>query len=371
MYPFAAQRQQKQNNYHNGNRQYHNYQQNGQKNQLQQDISQQKITLNDIIEYIEKNRKFIDPTAEILENNEKYQTELNVLKHDKNEMVSFTNKLKHIFGSHKIKRYGIINAVAVPVNINISFASSVLSLIDDDFTLLSEKEQSKYVEEFLDKLYKLSSSNFKQFGYEKFINKDSTKLTLKKFTQYVKTFDMTDNYVAKYIADFLDINIFVIDFENDLLQLISSNEFVKYKKNIFVVKIYDNEQNYEPLKFETNKQFINYQSFDSQIIKNLEKMNVNIEHIKFIDNDNNFVSGFTDLTSFIINDTQIDKIEQEKNKKTKKSSKTIKHVLNDDESENNNFVEEITSNKNNNYILSDIEQTTILQVKKRITKKKQ
>lgn len=254
-----------------------------------QEMDGKRITIYDIINYIEQNNKFINkPQFEQLD-----MTDFHV--EQKIEALGYKNclkldllpqKLKAAFGNIEFNRMGVIFNVNVPSETDISFVASLLTLIIPDFVIMNEKDQIAFTEIFIRKIHKESKVNFGKFGYT------TIGWTMKEFMNNVKNFKMGVD-LMRYIADFLDINIFIFDIVLDGLFYIGTNHYVKYKKNLFLLRINDNK--YEPLS-QSDNNFMDYKSpliqklMDSRFL--VEKVDCNYNNIQ---KDNEFVIGLDNL----------------------------------------------------------------------------
>src|SRR5579863_651014 len=145
-----------------------------------------KINVDDIIEYIEKNIKFINnpktDALDIIEVVKRSNNTNNTFDTKKLEQLQFNKSgqiehlppnLQSIFGSMfgstltSFMRIGPTIYVNIPVNIDISYVSSILVLTVPDFLDLKAEEQIEYVQIFIRKMLKEARTYFDKFGYDK------------------------------------------------------------------------------------------------------------------------------------------------------------------------------------------------------------
>jgi hypothetical protein len=294
-------------------------------------------SIDDIVNYIEKNKKFINnPHTEKLDMNEIHaEHRIEALQYNKTSNVdSLPANLQSIFGSTEFIRAGSLTHVAVPENIDVSYISSLIMLMVPDFTQMKDDDKVDFVQAFIRKLCKESRENFAKFGYDKL------GWNVKEFVNNVKIFKIGKD-MLRYVADFLNINIFILDCEMDSLIYVGEKTFSKYKKNVLLMKIRENR--FEPV-FMRDALFIDHKSF---IIKKLMNSRFLVERLDcdFTNEKEefNFVIGQEDLEKYfeyIADKTK--KIDDVKNPKSSDESKTK------DESK----IKDETNTKTKNMVLS-------------------
>lgn len=267
-----------------------------------------KISLDDIVNYIEKNKKFINnPLTEKLDMNDVHAEQgIEALQYNKTSNVdSLPTNLQSIFSSTEFIRAGSLTYVGIPANVDVSYASSLIMLMVPDFTQMKDDDRVDFVQAFIRKIHKESRESFTKFGYDK-LGWD-----VKEFMNNVKNFTIGKD-LLRYVADFLNINIFILDYEMDSLIYVGEKTFSKYKKNVLLLKIKENR--FEPV-FMRDALFINHKSF---IIKKLMNSRFLVERLDcdFTNEKEefNFVIGEEDLEKYIeqIAD-KTKKIEDDKN----------------------------------------------------------
>jgi hypothetical protein len=194
-----------------------------------------KIDIHDIVAYIEKNKKFIDaPKNDTIGfmDDENFDKKMEPIHYNKSgPLDNLPNNLGSVFGSiNNLKRLGVIHNVQVPAEMDISYVSSIFAVIDDEFTKMKESEQIDFTEIFIRRIHKESREKFIEYEYEK-LGWD-----LKTFVNNIKTFTIGKD-ILRYIADYLFINIFIIDIESDSLVYVGEKRFIKFKKNVFILKL--------------------------------------------------------------------------------------------------------------------------------------
>lgn len=221
------------------------------------------------------------------------------------------DNLTAIFGKvNSLERVGVMKNVEIPANTNITLVASILTLIDNDFINMKEKEKKEFIEAFVSKIHKDSRNKFNEFDYKTYGWK------LREFSKNVNTFTIGKDLI-KYIADYVCVNIFILDICSDTLVFVGDDRYIKYKKNIFLMK-YDSST-FEPVIPKSHDPTIKYMSYDSNIIRKLinspllvEKLHYDFRLEKNLDKilgndddsdnteDDGFVVGVENLMNYIV-----------------------------------------------------------------------
>ena len=284
-------------------REYKQYDGNDRQSERVQKNQVSSITINDIIEYIESNTKFIkySKSDDVFVDSDSDKTIAKLKPLDsgnsaKLEIPQVLTNLNDIFNKNILFRYGTISNVGIPSEVDISLVSSVMSIIIPDFLTLKTTSQIEFIEIFVRKLNQDSRANYELFKYEKL------GWTVKEFVNNVRDFILKKD-LMRYIADLLNINLFIVDMSNDNLVYVGDKVFIKYKKNVFVLRLDDTR--FEPLILNSTitKTSTNFMDYKSNIIKKLlqsqflvERMDCDLTHET---EEFNFVVGKEDLTIYI------------------------------------------------------------------------
>lgn len=253
-----------------------------------------EINLSDIVEYIELNKDFIDnpkiETTKISDLN--VEKRIEILQNVKSgTLENLPTNLSAIFGSvNSFKRINSLHHVTLCPDADISYVSSILATLDD-YSKLNLEEQINFVEAFIRKIAKDAKEQFVEFEYEKL------GWNQKEFVSNVKSFTMGKD-LLKYVADYLFINVFILDVVEDSLLYVGEKKFIKYKKNVFLLKFRDNW--FEPI-LAPDRPFLLH---DSSLIKKLINSRFLVERLDcdFTNEKEefNFIVGQDDLTRFIV-----------------------------------------------------------------------
>ena len=251
-----------------------------------------QINTNDIINYIETNIKFISQPQfiQLNDNDTKQEDELvSLVYKETKELLNLPTNLNSIFNSMLIFRTGVISNINIPSNTDITYISSILSLLDPECDDMKETTQIKFVETFIRKMYKESRDQYDIFGYKEL------GWTKKDFRNNLRQFKMGRD-IMKYVADYLHINIFLLDIENDTLVYVGDRIYTKYKKNIFLLKI--DETSFEPLQIGDNSIVEHNTPLINKILNSrflVERMDCDLTH----DEEFNFIVGVEDISKYI------------------------------------------------------------------------
>jgi len=209
------------------------------------------LTTECVIAFIRKHKS----DFENLYNESETVIKISGSKNEQNEKLTFGQKTRLINNSGSLKlflndvvlvRYGNLQTIN---KMNLSFYSSLLTLLFPNFIELNVDQQKKYIKEF----YKIICDN--SIGIKKDVRNDLLK-------------GIVTKPAIKYIADYLCVNIFIID---DKTLYYSGNEhIVFFKKNIFMNKIDDDI--YEPLMTNDDMYFIHEHILIKNLMNNLSNI---------------------------------------------------------------------------------------------------
>lgn len=205
---------------------------------------------------------------------------------NKGDMVSsnfFPNKFKLLFqDENNFFRYGIYNKK------NMSFFSSILTLLDDKFLTFDDEEVFNYCEKFIHEIRtKIFEKGFK-FEFKNKFSKDILR-------DRADSLKLDDGILIQLIVQILSINIIIFNFEDEKIYTLFEGDFMDPWKNTFLLALKDNI--WEPI-FSDKKKF----SFNDSILKNILTQN---EILYF--NEENFNKSYSLL------DRPIENINDNKN----------------------------------------------------------
>ena len=179
------------------------------------------ITYETIIKYLVKKDKHVNKPEVLSVKN--FVTQKNIF----NYATTFPNKFKDLF-TDKFYRLGI--TVLDKDKNNISFWSSLLSLIDKDFIIPFSSDEHSMISLFKNEL-------LEQYNKNKLtpLLKDMDKVDIRERFKL-----MPDIITFQYIVDILDINIFVFDFETENISAVYNKDIMNPWKQTFLFAKYEN-----------------------------------------------------------------------------------------------------------------------------------
>ena len=170
---------------------------------------------------------------------------------DKNTLNYFSDKFKLIF-SNNFYRFGVF----IYENKDLSFWTSLLTLVDDNFKLIDNDDIS-IISDYKNKLIDSYSKKISPF-LKKFEKND--------FREYFKL--NPDIIIIQYIVDILNINFIIFDFKiEEIFSVYKNNIMDPFNKTILLAK-YDNF--WEPIMTSDKKIF----TYTDEIIINILKNNI-------------------------------------------------------------------------------------------------
>lgn len=237
------------------------------------------VTLPRLIEFVlsfaNDNTKNDDNLEKIFMTNTKSNDEFvfNSLKQNESKNINdFPKRMKTIFDPF-IKdfiRHG--SRINYENDANISFYYSVLSIIVKDFKKMDEKVQLNYIMKLRDKLilYVSQNNNYDNYGwFKKEIHASLIQFKVNKI-------------VIKIMADYLNVNIFLINiFEDNIYSISENDSYDMFRLNMFVAF---NDNVFEPLIY-NNSPLLPYNSILVKKLISVDKHNIIPININIKDDD--------------------------------------------------------------------------------------
>ena len=185
-----------------------------------------EITYNIIIKYLceKQDNEVILAKKELV----KFITQKNIFSYSS----TFPDKFKNLL-TDKFYRYGV--TTHDNENNNISFWSTLLTLLDKKFIIPFTNDEIEIINQFKNQLIEQYSKQ-KMSSFLKDLDKNDWRERFKL---------EPDSYILQYIVDILDINILIMDFKTtNIYSLYRKNIMNPWKQTIIIAK-YDN--NWEPI----------------------------------------------------------------------------------------------------------------------------
>ena len=175
-------------------------------------------------------------------------------KHNNN--YNFFNKFKSIL-TNEFYRYGVLTFDKNKNNI--SFWTSILTLLNDDY--LTNSDDLSLITEYKNNLLDNHSKKISNF-LKKYDKND--------FREYFKL--NPDIIIIQYVVDILNINIIIFDFNQELEEIYTVYKTDVMNPNIDTILLANHQNYWEPI-IKNNKKKFNY-SDDDDTIKNILKNNI-------------------------------------------------------------------------------------------------
>ena len=236
-------------------------------------------------------------------------------------------------------RYGVISKCRFGKSVvNVSLVYSILFCIDNRFLNIVDKEKQVYISKVIYHLLLEFDKQYKKHEYRKL------GWTKKGLRAEIDTYT-NSNIMVQYIADYFNINIFVLDWEDEVVRVAyTDNEFNKYKPSVILSL---KSSVYEPIITNEVRFFSNKDLLIKTVINNpkIEILNPKRKTESF---DKKFTIGMEDLDQYLAQQEEKD----DTNKEQKESTDDEKGDEPDEEGEegeegNENDVKE--KNEDDNY----------------------
>ena len=174
----------------------------------------------------------------------------------KNIMISaekFPDKIQKIFNDRTFFRFGVTQTNTQQKNI--SFLTSLLTLLEKDYVTLSKEEEMNQVSNFKDLLKEKIKD--KKFDFE-LNSKFSKQIILSRLDEL----NFEDGVLIQVISQILSINFIVFDFENEKINCLFSGDYLNPWKPTYLFA--KKEQSWEPI-FSNKKNYC----FNDNFLNNL------------------------------------------------------------------------------------------------------
>jgi hypothetical protein len=200
-----------------------------------------------IVKYLCKSKS---ENTKVVENKQSTACESKFITDKSVTNYNFPEKFKNVFNDESFYRYGV---TTFNNNTNISFWSSLLTLINKDFMIPYNNDENQMITEFKTKLLE----QYKVSLLSSFVKK-TDKIELRE-----KLKIQPDYIILQYIVDVLDINFIVLDFKTEEYYMVYRNDIMNPLKQTFLFANYEN--NWEPIMLGTKKIF----DYNDMILKQI------------------------------------------------------------------------------------------------------
>lgn len=270
-----------------------------------------KISINALIKYVSDNWSNMDNNVELVSSDEDKKISHNQIicplkRGIQVKLSALCNNLDDIVTKldQNLCRIGILTLIEELGDTDISLYSSVLWILKDGFSSYSKQQQSECVVEFVKTLkfssqYMFNELNYKNLGW-----------TEKQLMSDIKSGEVGTT-VMRFLADYLHINIFILNMNDEQMYYAGSHPWIPYKKNVLLVR-HDNNT-FEPV-FTENIKFFGYESklvslllMKPFVVKSI-KCNLNMH------NDIEFKEGSEDLSKYSVHNDVLEEESEMVNK---------------------------------------------------------
>lgn len=220
-----------------------------------------RVSTNDVVKFIMDNIKIMNKVDTVTytahDSDKSDETEIN----KKYASPEFPPKLNDIF--EQFDNFSRMGVIVKMDDKDISFFTSVFSCISDVFRNLDQTSQINFIKKFLTSFHKdIMYESYQKFGYA------TLKWNKKELMADVSNINI-NKHVMRYFADYVHVNIFIVDLELDAI-IFLGDKFNQYMKNVFIIHFDDSH--FEPL---VSDEYIF--SHDSMLIKYLLENQYNID----------------------------------------------------------------------------------------------
>lgn len=295
----------------------------------------ERIGINELLQYLKTNKDVIQNIGCIDLNS------INTLKTNTIESITklqfqdlkkinyLPENLANIFGInldnfHKYLHAGVLQYISHSdgKKINVSLYSSILVCLKHTFLSQQQQNQELFITKLLNRLKTESiGTKFKFFEYDKLgWNKENLKMSIINGN--------INPHVIKFVSDYLCINIFILDIQQDKVYF-PGDEYISHRKHIFLLKYPDNT--YEPCFTEQSRTFTLNDIMVKNLMQHSKKINTYIllnnfdKNNNFNEQNNEFHEIYEDLTKYVGKSSKWNKNDPIKNITDKTDIKKLMH----------------------------------------------
>lgn len=245
-------------------------------------LSKKRVTFSKLISYIltftsnNVNENILDNVfASQLKSNDEFKF-VNLKVGETKNINDFPEKLKSLFDPFIKNLNRCSSKKNLGNDINLTLYFSILKLLIKEFEILSTTDQMNYITKLRDKLVIFISNDetLKLYEYDKL---GWTKKNIMNSLAQFKS----NKIILKIIADFFNLNIFVLNITEDKIYVMSEKDYYDlFRLNMFLVF---NNDVFEPLIYDNN----NLLDYNSSLMKKLitvDKNFINLMEINIKDN---------------------------------------------------------------------------------------
>jgi len=195
-------------------------------------------------------------------------------------LSKFPEKFREIIILKDISKYGI--TVKNRNEQNISFITSLLTLINNKFSKLDDLKEEQYIDNFLDEVKRLIKKKEFKFELDSKFNKNVIKNRLSELI-------ISDGILIQLLSQIFSINFIILDFNKEKLYSIFPNEYLNpWKPILLFTKI---EDIYEPVLLDTQTTF----SYNDVFIRRLLNEDIEYYNKRYLEKEYSLVDNINDI----------------------------------------------------------------------------
>lgn len=195
-------------------------------------------------------------------------------------LSKFPEKFREIIILKDISKYGI--TVKNRNEQNISFITSLLTLINNKFSKLDDLKEEEYIDNFLDEVKKIIKKKEFKFELDSKFNKNVIKNRLSELI-------LSDGILIQLLSQIFSINFIILDFNKEKLYSVFPDEYLNpWKPILLFTKI---EDIYEPVLLDTQTTF----SYNDVFIRRLLNEDIEYYNKRYLEKEYSLVDNINDV----------------------------------------------------------------------------
>ena len=195
-------------------------------------------------------------------------------------LSKFPEKFREIIILKDINKYGI--TVKNRNEQNISFITSLLTLINNKFIKLDDLKEEQYIDNFLDEVKRLIKKKEFKFELDSKFNKNVIKNRLSELI-------LSDGILIQLLSQIFSINFIILDFNKEKLYSVFPDEYLNpWKPILLFTKI---EDIYEPVLLDTQTTF----SYNDVFIRRLLNEDIEYYNRRYLEKEFTLVDNINDI----------------------------------------------------------------------------
>lgn len=195
-------------------------------------------------------------------------------------LSKFPEKFREIIILKDISKYGI--TIKNRNEQNISFITSLLTLINNKFSKLDDLKEEQYIDNFLDEVKRLVKKKEFKFELDSKFNKNVIRNRLSELI-------ISDGILIQLLSQLFSINFIILDFNKEKLYSVFPDEYLNpWKPILLFTKI---EDIYEPVLLDTQTTF----SYNDVFIRRLLNEDIEYYNKRYLEKEYSLVDNINDV----------------------------------------------------------------------------